>query len=756
MAECSVDGFITTQEKSATEEIRSSLKIYGEDVLSTKFPNVIDGLKNVTRRIIYFSQFDMDLISMNKFISNVFEVHVGGDSSIYDAIVRLGQEFMVGHPLVTIQGNRGKYYYPDSAAHPRYLKAKLSEFARDIFFKGIHPKTIPMVPLKDFTGMEPQYLIPKLPTALIFGNLTVGFGYKSYTPMIDFPDVCKLVSIFAEFYSKNGVGIPKRSATAKYVVPTFPIKNLVRNKVELINQYLEGCYSYPLEIEGWLELNGTTITLRAVPYGVDFNTVTTKFNNLIRQENEKNKSSWLCTDITNVSQYSASDAEYTIHLKRGRNPFAILEKLRTMLYFNKKWTPIYSYLHNDRVYPLNPILVVEAWYRERVLSISGGLKYRQTDLILKKMQLEAMLKVVDHKKEVIEIIENANDEDDTVNQLAKRFNDLTWRQAKIIAGLKLLIFNRCSRQQIEADIEQTEADLQNTLAMFGKVHEIIASDAQLLSKKYASTNETKFSCDFTGYVQFGDWGVIQFFNENHMIDILASKNWPSDLIKTIHLYDPRKSIKWVLRNGNTSILNVNSKEIFCEKMECHPYHRLPYTCCVNDGNICIVNSPVTCPPAYISAYPITSSFWAIHRNGKVTQENVDNYTIRKNICQGIRSDIVAAIPDDKDQYLIFYMCTSAPNMLRIARIPQMDKLVTVPTGKIKFLGIYPVKTSTIYLNIPEDCVKNCTVQYLLIYHAENLCSQKAECIYLNKLPKSTRDSTIKTLYRLDGVKERKK
>ena len=271
----------------STSEIRDCLLTYGEDILKTKFPHYIDGLKDVSRRILWFTRDQRDTRSFIRVMGDIVENHVAGDTSVYGAIIRLGQPFMVGHPLVHIEGKYGSYHSPHDSAAPRYLNMAISEFARDLFFNGIHPRTIPMVPTKNFEAMEPKYLIPKLPTALLLGNLTVGFGFKSTTPMIDFEDVCSLVMVFAEYYATHPTGLPKPSATASLLVPTFPINNIIKNRPALIKAYQHDEYNHEVLMEGWVDLTGNSITLRAVPYGVDFGTVTQDL-----RETMKNKKHW--------------------------------------------------------------------------------------------------------------------------------------------------------------------------------------------------------------------------------------------------------------------------------------------------------------------------------------------------------------------------------------------------------------------------------------------------------------------------------
>lgn len=743
MSKDCIQGFKTTQEKNATEEIKDSLLTFGEDVIATKFPNYMDGLKNVTRRIVWFSQFDKELIGMINFIGNIMDTHTSGDSSIYGAIIRLSQPWMLGHPLVEVQGNIGHYHDPGDSAAPRYLKARLSDFARDIFFSGIHPKTIPMVPMKDFGGMEPRYLIPKLPTALIFDNLTVGFGYKSYVPMIDFTDVCQLVQIFAEYYHKGGVGVPPRRLTAPHVVPSFPIVNLIKNKIQLIDLYNQGCYTAPVDLEGYLELTGNTITLRAVPYGVDFNTSITKFRDTLKDRKHP-----LWDEIVGANQYSADDAEFVIEMKRGHSPFNILDKIKSMLYFNKKWTPIYNYMRDDRVCQLNPISLIDLWYRERAIALAGSLKYKQTDLINRQLTLEAMLMIADHKEEVVKLISESENDNDAVAKLYARFTELTQKQARILANQKLTVLTRCNKNQILVELEQVKIDLQNILSDFGRINETIANDAKLLQKKYSSTSKTLAANEFRGYVQIEKQGIIQFFNEDDLATILNIRNWPGDPARKIYTYKTRIPLLWMRKGNNTVAITSNTKEIACDSIKEVPAKKLPYTALFSNGQMCLTTADVYTDPDGWNVCAVTPAFFIVQRDGNIFRDHADNYNVFKSICSGVKSKGIYAVPDDQ-VYYTFYMCSGMPNMLRVFKTPGAVEAVMPPVGDVVFLGTFAEDEDPIYLNIPKSCIKGNNIQFIQVSGLRNINTKDNGAVFdLNKMKKSQRDDGVKTLYKL--------
>lgn len=747
-------GFAAIRENDATSEIRSGLLTFGEDVLRTKFPSFMDGLKDITRRILWFSRDVRDPQGLGKAMGNVCEYHVSGDSSVYEAFVRLGQPFMMGHRLLIIHGNFGNSYNPKGAAQVRYLEVQMSEFSRDLFFTGTHVRTIPMVPTKTFGEMEPRYMIPKLPTALFFGNLTVGFGFKSHFPMLDFADVCDLVMMFSEHYQKGGVGMPSFRAMSKHMVPAFPIRTVIRNRPELVGGYAKGEFQNPLDVEGWVDISGNSIVLRSVPYGTDFSTVTKALREQLRDRKH-----WLWNYLVAVNQYSSDEAEFSIEFKRGLNPFKVLDILRPILKLTNRWHPIYSYMKDGRAINLSPAALIYLWYQERAICIAGGLKYRQADLIQNKMMLEAMLVICEHSNEVIELIKNSDDENQAIDRLYARFEQLTWKQAKIIAHQRISTLAKSNRKQIETDLEQTMQDIDATTASFSRIHETMYSDAALLKKKYGPTRESKFAEDFIGYVQFGNLGVVHFFNTDEMYDILNTRGWPGNVQRTIHMYNAKTPVRYLVRSGKFVPLEVMSKEITCEGIVCYPSEKADLTLVIDtsDGSTAITDRVIDGVNDAFIICPITRVFHAIHRNGSITREDISAYSVRKTVSKGARTDLIYGLQDNVRDVVVFHMNTSETNVIRADRILREDSAgscKTVPTGKTIILGIYPIRTKELYLNIPEPCRKNVAAEHVLVRSVEQLFSNKQNHRLFNigktaSGVKFKRNGSVRTLFTLE-------
>ena len=716
-----LDGFHSTQEDDATSVIRTNCEVYGSDVLTTKFPNYVDGLKDVTRRIVWLTRDKKDKIPFNKALGDIMESHVGGDASIYEAMIRLGQIFQVGHPLITIYGKQGSYYDPKSAAQSRYLYVSISEFATDVYFKDIHLKTIPMKYTKNFASLEPKYLIPKIPMALVLGNLTVGYGFKSHISMIDFSDVCSLTQAYAEHQSKSLKPI-NYTPLIHYFIPSFPIDIVVRNQEELLAAYKQGDWSCGISMEGLVELTGNTVTLRSVPYGIDFGTVTRMVTDALKDRKHP-----LLEYVSAINNYSSNRAEFVFDLKKGVNPFMCLDKIKSLTRFTRKLSPIYSYMQqNDKVVTLTPPELLAAWYRERRNAVSGGLKYRQHDLIAKKMTYLATLCVVDHTDEVIDIIRHTKDTDTAIAKLQSKFHDstnpdrnLTRAQARILVNLPLNVLTHANKQQLLRNIEQVNKDLKTTIDDFARIDEIIYNDAAKLKKTYTTTRASRVNEDYIACIQYGNLGVTRVFTHEELYDLLTTKGWPAKLTRTIHMC-PKYSTMYYLQGNNLVAGTSAPKDITTTDIVVWP-NICKYSLVIHEDTVSVINRrslrTTIVKDTTVITYPITDTFIALHKRNKITLEHVADVTTRKTISRGSKSDILAGYPAAWTKVLVFHMHPSEKNNIYITYIDTTSK-VSAKTcffvgGYNYILDIVPVTDTCWYLNIPKECNSN-SVDYVYI------------------------------------------
>lgn len=754
-----LQGFQTIKERDCTEEIKRDVTVYSASEVENKYPSYIDGLKMINRRIIWASREKRSPDAMVRMIGEVMTLHTSGDQSIEDAIKRLSQPFKHAQPLITVYGKNGAYYDVKGAAASRYLKACLSEFSYDVFFKDINFRTIPMQANKDYTVVEPKYLIPKIPMALLMYNLTIGYGFKSVTAMMDIDRVCDLVIAYASDPIASANNHAPASKYGKMLIPSFPTKCLITNLDELVNAYSHDIWDTPIRIEGVVELSGDTITLRSIPYQNDFRTVTDKFREKLKSKDGK----YLTPYVKSARSLSAVEAEFDIPLVKGKNPFATLDMIRPDLKLVDPIHPSYIFTTEDsKLIQLTPLQVLSLWYVERRNSIIGSLKYKQAGLIDEERRIRAILLICDYKDEVIDLIKNAETDEEAIKELHRRFADikLSWQQATIIVDQKIRILARANKQKLNEELEINQRAQKENFAKFGKVNQIIIDDAKLIKEKYGNKHKqrlTRYSSEFKGYVQFGDWGIINFFDEEDMINILCSRGWGT-IAKSIHFYSKNEN-RYIVK-GNRLVPMVNpSREITCTNVICCPLNSNGLTLVINkNGNTAVIEREIPDNADGWSIFPISKNFYAIHRDGKITKEVYTNYSIRKTVSCGAKTDIVYALPSNSKNVVVFYMHTSEPNTLRMGLILHDDvigSLATVAVGELIILGVYNVRHKEICLNIPASCTKSIAIEFLIIKNVENIFKDGKlnQFIDLNKssniAKRLKRHPQVRTLYTLE-------
>lgn len=754
-----IEGFITTRDRTGTQAIENGLSTYSTDVVMNKFPNFIDGLKTIHRRILWFAKDYQQTIPLSQMLGGIMSVHTSGDQTIVESIIKMSQNFVMDTPFIRIRGKNGMYYDPNGFAAFRYLDAAISEFGYDLFFKGIELKTLPFENSKDFSRMEPRYLIPRLPAALLTSNLTIGIGFKSTTPMLSVGSVCDLVQKYSEQMIAHGMDNAAPEVYGKYLVPEFPIKQLIRNKEELIEEYSKGNFNCPIMLDGFVELAGDNITLRSVAWQKSFDTAVNALRNRLKDRTSKGKE--LLNYIKTAQSLSADEAEYAIPLVKGRNPFDVLDRIRSLITLRSAMHPAWYFSGNDKkLCEYTPLTILRRWYSERQLSITGALKYKLERLVNEIRATEAILLICDHKQDVIDIMSNANDTNETVAHLKQRFaqEKLTNYQANIIADQKLKVLQKVSKDELQAKLEKAIQEKEEVMTSFGKVNELIYNDVQILKKKYAKPSPTRYSSEFKGYIKYGNLGIIHFYDEDDMYDLLLSKGWGGNVKKEIHLYGSKSDRRYILLGGKIIPMEYPGREVTCEDVICYPNRGYDLSLAVSkNGNTSVIERNVLDAHEGWKVFPISKKFYAIHRSGKISEEDYTDFTIRKTVSHGGKTDIIYALPNSAADLVVLHMNPEEVNIIRIDKIlsaGKIGRMITVPVGNTQILGVFNIKSKEIYLNIPNDCTRAINIDHLVIKNIKNLLTSKDNLRFdLNKSSELSkyfkRHTKVRTLYTLD-------
>ena len=694
------------RECTASDMLVGCLNAYSTDIVTTKYPHPIDGFKKIHRRIIHCLGTQTDKDAMTALIGDASKLHQGGDSSIYSAIVRLSQPFSVGTPLIHCYGNYGNYPKPTSAGHARYLELASSEFTRDIFFNGVHRKSIPMTYSKDFRRMEPLHFIPRVPMALYLNNITIGYGFKSITPQLNFGSICDIVMMYASDRGNS----PSVDKLAKHMVPDYPSNQYLVNHIELLEAYRNGVFEHPINLSGNIELGPRTITIRTLPFGVIPNTVA---ENVISKL-QKDKNFWLNGVLKDINDYGGTDNywEFVIELKNSTDIWAHLDGIKRLFNIDDCIHPIYNFGYNNKIVHLRPTSLLSLWYNSRYKSITAGIKSKQTELQLELLKLSAYLVVCDHTDKVVNICTSSNDEAEIVHRLSTEFEELTRMQSRVLANAKLTTLAKQSRAKLLLDIEKTESELTDVSSTYSRIHDVIYEDAQFLKKKYHTPRKTVPLTNMAGCVHFSKRGVIQYVNSEELMVLLQKFR-----LSEMTIYHNNPYFPHIFSYQDNKQLPYGSKsrpkEYTADNILRSP-SKNPHIGLFIDGGFAITNVVKFGGDNY-KLVPLTREFYGVTSMGELEKTSVSEHSFRKSISRGAKTKYIHAIPSNWQSAVILYMNRECKNELRMSLVHNnggVNHLAIVPNGETVIIDMLPLDSKEVFTSLDPSCTEFMGIKHI--------------------------------------------
>jgi DNA gyrase subunit A len=475
--------------REITEELKESYIDYAISVIvSRALPDVRDGLKPVHRRILY-AMLEDGLRSDAKFRKSATVIgsvlgryHPHGDVAVYDALVRMAQDFSLRYPLVNGQGNFGSID-GDSAAAYRYTEAKLSKIAEELL-EDIEKETVDWQPNYDNTRMEPKVLPSKFPNLLVNGTLGIAVGMTTNIPPHNLSEVAE---------------------AAKYLIdnPNAEIKDLIKfipgpdfpTGGNIYNQSIAEIYALG---KGAITMQATTeiqerkegqfdIVITEIPYQVNKSELIIKIAELVSEKKVEG-----IRDIRDESDKEG--LRIVIELKNDTNPQKVIN-------FLFKHTDLQKDFHLNMLALVNGIQpqvmslkdILNAWIKHRQEVIR-----RRTEFDLKKAEerahiLTGLVKALDDIDAVINTIKKSKDREDAYNNLIKKFK-FTGLQANAILDMKLATLAALERQKIEDELKELKkliAGLQFILSHPKEILSIIKTELTELKTKFDEPRLTK-------------------------------------------------------------------------------------------------------------------------------------------------------------------------------------------------------------------------------------------------------------------------
>lgn len=458
-------------------------------IVDRALPDVRDGLKPVHRRILYSMNEDgLRSTARHRKSANVVgavmgKYHPHGDSSIYDAMVRMAQPWAMRYTLVNGQGNFGSMD-GDPPAAMRYTEAKLARVA-DEFLSEIEKETVDFRATYDGENKEPEVLPAKLPNLLLNGQIGIAVGMATSVPPHNLSEV-----VDAEVHLIDN---PEASLDdlLQYVKgPDFPTGGVIYGRDSIRTAYATGRGG--VVTRGVAEITEgkkgrSRIVITEIPYALNKESLVIKIADLV---NDKK-----ITGISDIRDETArGDVRIVIELKKDAYP----KKLLNQLY---KLTPLQTTFHYNmmalvdglqpRVLGLQDILHEHIKHRQSVVR-------RRTEYELRKAKerahiLEGYKIALDHIEEVIKTIRASQTSEEAQVNLIKQFG-LSEIQAKAILAMQLRTLTGLERDKIEnelAELLKLIGELESILADEQKILAIIKEELLALKKQYGDERRTK-------------------------------------------------------------------------------------------------------------------------------------------------------------------------------------------------------------------------------------------------------------------------
>ncbi len=474
---------------SIEEEMKSSYLDYAMSVIIGRaLPEVRDGLKPVQRRILY-AMFREGLLPNKKYSKSagvVGEVlkkyHPHGDSAVYDAMVRLAQDFNMRYTLVDGQGNYGSIDGDPAAAY-RYTEARLAKIAEELL-ADIDKETVDFIPNFDETTEEPVVLPTRIPNLLINGSTGIAVGMATNIPPHNLREVIDGLIMLLE---NPDVTINDLMTVIKG--PDFPTGAIIYGTDGIVNAYTHGRGLIKVRAKARIERevrSGDSIIVTEMPYQVNKARLIEKIAELVREKRIEG--------ISEIRDESDRDGiRIVIEVKRGEVAQVILNNLYKHTAMESTFGIIMLALVRGQPHILNLKRMLKYFLQHRRDVILRKTKFELTKAEEKAHILEGLKIALDHLDEIISLIRKSKTPEDAKNGLMTNY-PLTLIQAQAILDMKLQRLTGLERDKIIKDYEDILKEIERLKEILGSetlVSKIIKDELLEIASKYADERKTE-------------------------------------------------------------------------------------------------------------------------------------------------------------------------------------------------------------------------------------------------------------------------
>ena len=490
--------------RKITEEMKDSYIDYAMSVIvSRALPDVRDGLKPVQRRILY-AMFELGLTHAAKFRKSAAvtgsvlgKYHPHGDIAVYDALVRMAQDFSLRYPLIKGQGNFGSLD-GDPAAAQRYTECRLSKIGEEML-KDIGKNTVDSRDNYDGTRKEPVVLPSPLPQLLLNGSLGIAVGMATNIPSHNLTEVCNALIYLVDNPT------PTTEDLFRFIKgPDFPTGGAIYGKKDIISAYSQG--RGPIIVRGKVEIKEDERSASASALGGS-NARRKRPQIIIREIPFQVQKSNLIKQLAKLVQDKKIQGIKDIRDESDKEGMRITIDLQRESYPQKILNFLYKFTDLQRTFHLNMLALVDG-IQPKVLSLIDVLSYfidhrkkvitRRTKYDLEKAKerahiLEGLHKCLTKIDLVIKIIKSSKDREEARKNLMKKIG-LTEIQANAILETKLASLAKLERKKIEEELLAIRIKIKEFAAILKspkKIKDVLKKELEEIRKNFGDERKTK-------------------------------------------------------------------------------------------------------------------------------------------------------------------------------------------------------------------------------------------------------------------------
>jgi DNA gyrase subunit A len=484
--------------RTLAEEVESAFLDYSMSVIvSRALPDVRDGLKPVHRRILWAMHDaglrpDRGFVKCARVVGDVMaNYHPHGDAAIYDALVRLGQDFSLTHPLVDKHGNFGSPADPPAAS--RYTECRLSPIATEML-ASINEGTVDFEPNYDASTTEPLVLPARFPNLLVNGQQGIAVGLATNIPPHNLAEICNAA---LKLIAKPDATLSELMRSVKG--PDFPTGALIMGDEAIKDAYRTGRGSLRLRARTTIEetRRGTSIVLTELPYQTSVKDIAGKIRDLV----EAGKLDGV-RDI--VDESASGKTRLVVHLRSEANPQTVLNNIF-------KHTPAQSTFGVNMVAlvdgvprTVNLADALHAWVDHQVVVVTRRSQFRLQKAEERLHIVDGLIKALGMIDAVVKAIRASKDRATARTALmAKRFG-FTEVQANHILDLQLVRLTQLGLEELEKEARELDAtirELKRILAQRDVLLKVISDELAAIRDAHKQPRRTEIVAGETGVIE---------------------------------------------------------------------------------------------------------------------------------------------------------------------------------------------------------------------------------------------------------------